>query len=163
MIFVNGVLISWRSKLQKVVSLSSAEAEFYACAEAVKEIPFIVQILQFIGIQVKTPVEVLVDNVGAIYMSQNQASSSRTRHMDTRYHFVNDMQANGFIKLRFVKSKKNVADIATKNVTGEIYESHVDTVTGERDFWLSSVDAIAESEDETVGEVEDRKGVGDRV
>ena len=38
MLFLNGVLISWRSKLQKVVSLSSAEAEFYACSEAVKEI-----------------------------------------------------------------------------------------------------------------------------
>ena len=43
MIFLSGVLIAWRSKLQKVVSLSSAEAEFYACAEAVKEVPFIVQ------------------------------------------------------------------------------------------------------------------------
>ena len=80
---MNGVLIAWRSKLQKVVSLSSAEAEFYACAEAVKEVPFIVQILRFLGVEVKTPVEVKVDNVGAIYMSQNQASSTRTRHMDT--------------------------------------------------------------------------------
>ena len=66
---MNGVLIAWRSKLQKVVSLSSAEAEFYACAEAVKEVPFIVQILRFLGVEVKTPVEVKVDNVGAIYMS----------------------------------------------------------------------------------------------
>ena len=76
---------------------------------------------------------------------------------------MNDLQANELIRLRFVKLKENVADIATKNVTGEIYESHMDTVTGERDFWLSSVDAIAKIEDETMGEFENRKGVGDQV
>ena len=163
MIFVNGVLVSWRSKLQKVVSLSSAEAEFYACAEAVKEIPFIVQVLKFMRIEVKTPIEVLVDNVGAIYMSQNQASSSRTRHMDTRYHYVNDLQADGLIKLRFVKSKRNVADIATKNVSGEVYEMHIDAVTGVRDYWLSEVDAMPKIEDSKVSKLENRKGVEDRI
>jgi hypothetical protein len=52
MIFLNDVLISWRSKLQRVVSLSSAEAEFYACTEAVKEVPFIKQLLEFLGVKV---------------------------------------------------------------------------------------------------------------
>jgi hypothetical protein len=58
MIFLNGVLISWRSKMQRVVSLSSAEEEFYACAEAVKEVPFIKQLLEFLGIKVSLPIEV---------------------------------------------------------------------------------------------------------
>ena len=135
MLFLNGVLISWRSKLQKVVSLSSAEAEFYALSEAVKEIPFVIQVLEFLGIQVKKPVEVMVDNVGAIYMSQNQVGSSRTRHMDTRYYYVNDMQDEGMIKVGFVRSEKNVSDVATKNVTGETQDKHIDTITGERDYW----------------------------
>ena len=136
MIFLNGVLICWRSKLQKVVSLSSAEAEFYACSEAVKEIPFIIQILEFVGAKVKKPVEVMVDNVGAIYMSQNQVGSSRTRHMDTRYYYVNDLQEDGMIKVMFVRSEDNVADVATKNVTGEIQDRHIDRITGDRDYWM---------------------------
>ena len=135
MIFVNGVLISWRSKLQRVVSLSSSEAEFYACSEAVKEIPFIVQVLEFMGVKVKKPVEVKVDNIGAIYMSKDQISSGRTRHMDTRYHFVNDMQKEGLIDVSFVPTKKNVADVATKNVTAEVMESHNDLITADRDYW----------------------------
>ena len=135
MLFLNGVLISWRSKLQKVVSLSSAEAEFYACSEAVKEIPFVIQILEFLGIEVEKPVEVMVDNVGAIYMSQNQVSSSRTRHMDTRYHYVNDIQDDGVIKVKFVRSEDNVSDIATKNVSSEIMRRHEPTMLADKDFW----------------------------
>ena len=137
MIFLNGVLIAWRSKLQKVVSLSSAEAEFYACAEAVKEVPFIVQILRFLGVEVKTPVEVKVDNVGAIYMSQNQASSTRTRHMDTRWFYVNDLQDDGLIIVKFVRSEDNVSDVATKNVSADTMEKHIDTITAERNYWNS--------------------------
>ena len=140
MIFLNGVLIAWRSKSQKVVSLSSAEAEFYACAEAVKEVPFIVQILKFLGVQVKTPVEVRVDNVGAIYMSQNQASSTRTRHMDTRWFYVNDLQDDGMIIVKFVRSEDNISDIATKNVTVETMKRHIDALTAQRDYWMKDSD-----------------------
>ena len=135
MLFLNGVLISWRSKLQKVVSLSSAEAEFYALSEAVKEIPFVIQVLEFWGIQVKKPVEVMVDNVGAIYMSQNQVGSNRTRHMDTRYYYVNDLQDDGLIKIKFVCSEDNVSDVATKNVTPEVLNNHLEKITAVRSFW----------------------------
>ena len=62
-------------KGQKVVSLSTAEAEFYACAEAVKEVPFIAQILLFLGISVELPIRVRVDNVGAIFMSDSPLGS----------------------------------------------------------------------------------------
>ena len=144
MIFLNGVLISWRSKLQKVVSLSSAEAEFYACTEAVKEVPFILQILRFLGIEVKTPVEVRVDNVGAIYMSQNQASTSRTRHMDTRWFYVNDLQDEKVIIVKFVRSEHNISDVATKNVTAEMMNSHIDVITAERDYWMRKPEAHGE-------------------
>ena len=86
------MLVSWRSKKQAVVSLSSSEAEFYALAEAAKEIPFVIQVLMFLGVPVETPVEVFVDNIGAIFMTENASSTSRTRHMDMRYFYVNDLQ-----------------------------------------------------------------------
>ena len=126
--------------------MSSAEAEFYACAEAVKEVPFIIQILKFLGIQVKTPVEVKVDNVGAIYMSQNQASSTRTRHMDTRWFYVNDLQDEGMIVVKFVRSEDNVSDVATKNVTAETMERHIDALTAGRDYWKGDNDEDEEDD-----------------
>ena len=140
MIFLNGVLISWRSKLQKVVSLSSAEAEFYALSEAVKEIPFIVNVLEFVGIKVKKPIDVYVDNVGAIYMSKSQVGSSRTRHMDTRFYYVTDYQEAGVINVKFVRSELNVADIATKNVTADIQNRHVDRLIADKEFWAHGGD-----------------------
>ena len=140
MIFLNGVLICWRAKTQRVVSLSSAEAEFYACSEAVKEIPFIAQILLFLGIPVELPVKVKVDNIGAIFMTENTSSSNRTRHMDTRWHFVNNLQNDDkLIKVEFTPSASNLADGVTKNVTGEIYQSHLDSYAAEKDYLLEDV------------------------
>ena len=127
MLFLNGVLICWRSKSQKVVALSSSEAEFYACSEAVKEIPFVVQILIFLRVPVELPVDVWVDNIGAIFMAENSTSSSRTRHMDTRYRFVEQLQKDDLISVKFVPTAKNLSDGNTKNVTGEIQDAHKGT------------------------------------
>jgi hypothetical protein len=132
-IFLNNVLIEWRSKSQKVVSLSSSEAEFYACAEAVKEVPFIAQILLFMGIPVDLPVKVKVDNVGAIFMAENKTSSSRTRHMDTRWWYVNQLQEEDkLIKVEFVRTKDNASDVGTKNVTVDIYKTHTERMIKEK-------------------------------
>ena len=138
MLFLNGVLIAWRSKAQRVVALSSSEAEFYACGEAVREIPFVVQILLFIGVPVKLPIEVWVDNIGAIFMSENATSSHRTRHMNTRYRYVEQLQDEGLIKIKFVPSAKNVADIATKNVNGATLRAHEGKLVADRSFVESS-------------------------
>ena len=124
-IFLCGVPIAWRSRGQKVVSLSSSEAEFYACAEAVREVPFIAQILLFLGINIELPVKVWIDNVGAIFMTENKSSSSRTRHMDNRFWYVHQLQEeDGLIKVNFVRTKENVSDIGTKNVNAETYDTH---------------------------------------
>jgi predicted RNA-binding protein with TRAM domain len=134
MLFVNGVLVGWRSKKQKVVSLSSSEAEFYALAEAVKEIPFIIQVLAFLGVPVETPVTVCVDNIGAIFMIENPSSSSRTRHMSTRYFYVMDLQNDKVIIVKFIGSAENLANIATKNVLVQVHEQHIDKVTVEQSY-----------------------------
>jgi hypothetical protein len=66
--------------------LSSSEAEFVAMSEAVKEIRFIYYLLSGMGIDVKIPIIVRSDDVGAIFMAENSSSGVRTRHIDTRYH-----------------------------------------------------------------------------
>ena len=121
-IFLNEALIAWKSKAQSLTALSSSEAEFYACAEAVKEIPFIAQTLLSMGISVELPVNVWIDNVGAIFMSENQTTSPRTRHMDCRWWFVSDLREQGLIKIQFVRTKENLSDIGTKNVDKETYD-----------------------------------------
>ena len=123
--FLCGVPIAWRSKQQKTVALSSSEAEFVAASEAVKDILFVVQVLESLNIAVEKPVTVRVDNMGAIFMSGNNSSSARTRHVDTRWHFVRELVEDKVIEVVFVRSKDNKSDMYTKNLNGELFDNHV--------------------------------------
>jgi hypothetical protein len=106
------------------VALSSPEAEFYVMSEATKEMKFIVQVLISMGIPVKLPVIVRVDNVEVIFMSENFLKSSRTKHTDTRYHFVREFVKEGFVKIIFARSEDNTSGPFTKNTPGSIYDKH---------------------------------------
>ena len=129
-IYLLGVPICWRSKGQKGVTLSSSEAEYVAMSEAVKEIRFIYYLLSGMGVQLKLPIVVRCNNVGAIFMAKNSSSGVRTRHIDTRYHFVREHVVDEFIKIIFVKSNENVADMFTKNIGKEIYDKHMKRFLG---------------------------------
>jgi len=125
-VYFMGVAVAWRSKAQRSVALSSTEAEYYAVSEVVKEIKFIVQVLEFLEAPVKYPVRVHVDNIGAIFLANNKTTGARTKHIDVRYHFVREYIKEGKVLIEFVRSEDNDADLMTKNVTGEIYERHSD-------------------------------------
>ena len=118
------VLVMCRSKQQGSVSWRSSEAEFVSVGELAKEICFVIQILLSIGIPVQMPVTIMVDNMGAIFMSKNATSSSRTRHMDVKWRYVNDLSDDKVIELVFVRSEDNWSDMQTKNVSGDIYDRH---------------------------------------
>jgi hypothetical protein len=137
-IFLLGAPILWRSNAQASVALSSTEAELYALSEAAKEIKFIVQVLISLGIPVKLPVIVRVDNVGAIFMSENSSTSSRTKHVDTRYHFVREFVEEGFVKIIFVRSEDNNSDPFIKITPGNIYEEHTAKSVAQKEQMLNS-------------------------
>ena len=96
-IYLRGVPVSWKSRGQKSVTLSSTEAEFVAMSEAAKEIKFIVQVLESMKQTVEFPIVVRVDNVGAIGLANNLSTSQRTKHIDVRYHFVREFVEEKFI------------------------------------------------------------------
>ena len=123
-IYLQGAPVCWRSKAQKGVTLSSSEAEYVAISDAVKEIKFLYFLLQNLGIALDLPIVVKTDNIGALFMSQNSSTGVRTRHVDTRYHFIRENIEDGIIKMEFVKSLDNDSDIFTKNVNHESYEKH---------------------------------------
>ena len=120
-IYVCGIPIAWRSKRMKSVVLSTTEAEYMALSEVVKELKFIVQLLQTMNIEVELPITVHVDNVGAIWLSNNHTTSDRTKHIDVRTSFVKEYQEDGKIIIKFVKTEESEADIVTKNTTNVIF------------------------------------------
>jgi hypothetical protein len=85
------------------------------------------------GIPVKLPVIVRVDNVGAIFMAENVTMSGRTKHVDIRYHYVREFVEEGFVKIILVRTADNYADQFTKNVTGSIYDAHVKTFLSKKE------------------------------
>jgi hypothetical protein len=122
--------VYWRSKAQRGVKLSSSNAEYIAISEVVKEIKFIYYLLREIGIEVNLPITVKTDNVGAMFMAQNASSGVRTRHIDTRYHYVRENSEEGIINIKFFKSIEKDPDIFTKNISQEIYDKHVTKFLG---------------------------------
>ena len=129
-VYLQNVPVCWRSKAQRGVTLSSSKAEYVAMSEAVKEIKFLYFLLRDIGIEVELPIVVKTDNIGALFMSQNSSTGVRTRHVDTRYHFIRENVEDGIVRVEFVKSCDNDSDIFTKNVSQEIYEKHVKKFLG---------------------------------
>jgi SPX domain protein involved in polyphosphate accumulation len=100
-----------------------------------KEIKFIAQTIESIGIKVKYPITVYVDNVGAIFMSENVTATKQTRHVHTRYRFVHEEVEDGRIIVRFVKTEDNKADPFTKNVKLEVYEKSISSyMIGKQQF-----------------------------
>ena len=120
-IYVGYYLISWKSRAQRSVLLSSTETEYYAVSEVSMEIMFIKNLLEFLGISIDFPITVNCDNVRAIFLSQNAKNNNRTKHIDIRAHYVCQFIKDGILKIVFVKSADNEADVFTENVSNNIF------------------------------------------
>jgi len=118
------VPVFWRSHEQKSVTLLTTEAEYVACSEVLKEILFILHLLRHLQVKVQLPICVHVDSIGVIFLAENQISSERTKHIDTRYHFVRQYIRDGTVLVEFVHSCDNDIDIFTKNTTSEMHQRH---------------------------------------
>ena len=123
-IFLNEYLISWKSRGQKTVTLSSSEAEYVAVAEVCTEVLFIKTIMDFLGLEISLPITVLYDNIGAIYITNNPKNNGRTKHINVKYHFIREYVIDGTLQINFVRSEENFADPFTKNVSRDLYEKH---------------------------------------
>ena len=111
-------LISWKSKKQPTVALSICEAEYIALAAAVQEAKFLRRLLaDFQGKRKAESVTLHVDNQGAIALAKNPVHHQCSKHIDIKYHFVRNEILNEVIKLKYVPSQDNVADLFIKPVS----------------------------------------------
>ena len=110
-IYLLHVRVCWRLKGQRGGTLSRNKAEYVAISEATKEIKFIFYLLNDIGVDVKLPIVVKTDNIGAIFMPENSSIGVRTRHVDTRYHFIRENIEDGLIEIKFFRLRENDSDL----------------------------------------------------
>jgi hypothetical protein len=113
--------ITWQSKVQKTCALSSTEGEYMALAAACQEVKWLRQLLTELGFGPTGETIIYEDNQACIKLSENPHAHGRTKHIDVRHHFIRELIAQGEVKIEYVPSKSNIADIFTKGVTGKLY------------------------------------------
>ncbi|SOV04648.1 uncharacterized protein UDID_17159 [Ustilago sp. UG-2017a] len=114
-VFVCGNLVAWKSALQRCTALSAVEAEFVAATEAAREILFFKHLFKTVGIDVGIPT-IFSDNTGTIQVSKDPAQHWKLKHIDTKYHFIRDNVQDGKVKIKYINTADNLADLFTKPV-----------------------------------------------
>jgi hypothetical protein len=113
-ILLNGNVVAWGSKKQKTVAMSTAEAEYMGMSAATEEFMWMRQFLEEIGLKYEKPIILRTDNTTARIIATGEVSSTRTKHIDIRYHQVRDEIERGDIRVEWVSTEKQLADILTK-------------------------------------------------
>ena len=110
---IGSSIISWKTKKQDTVALSSTEAEYRAMTKVLKEMKWVKGLLHDFGISTG-PMTLRCDNQSAIYLTANPVFHERTKHIEAECHFIRDHIINGTIITKHVTSVDQLADILTK-------------------------------------------------
>ena len=112
--FVWGNLVTWRSKKQSVVARSSAEAEYRALAQGICEGIWIKRVLSELGQTSSSPILMMCDNQATISIAKNPMHHDMTKHVEIDKHFIIEKMTSETVKLNYVPTKHQTADILTK-------------------------------------------------
>jgi hypothetical protein len=127
---LGGAAISWASKLQPTVALSSAEAEYMSLSAGVQEAIHLRQLMSDLGFPQRGPTVIYEDNQGCIALSENPVMHKRTKHIDVRHHFIRERVESGDIALKYVATKDQLADLLTKALKRDVFQRLREIVMG---------------------------------
>ena len=113
---LNGSPISWDSRKQKTVALSTIEAEYMAMSECAKESVYLQRFLHELGFNDLAVLTMYCDNRSAIKLAENPVYHSRSKHIDIRHHFVRDMLKDKLFIVKHIATENQVADFLTKGL-----------------------------------------------
>ena len=119
---LSGSPISWSSKKQTVVALSTSEAEYIAACEAACQALWISSLLEELKVFTSEAVDLLVDNKSAIDLAKNHVSHDKSKHIDIKFRFLKDQVSKGKIRLQHCRTEKQLADIMTKSLKSERFK-----------------------------------------
>src|SRR5579871_5729126 len=113
-----GRVISWSSKLQETVALSSTESEYMAATQASREVIWFGKLLQEIRYSQDRRITImLADNQGSINLAKNPTQHARTKHIDIQHYFIREKVEEKKIELVYCSTDEMVADMLTKSVS----------------------------------------------
>jgi hypothetical protein len=110
---LHGGCISWSSRLQPTVAVSTTEAEYMAAAAAIKEALWLRTLMLDFGIKIGA-LDIRCDNQGAIRLLKHPIASARSKHIDVIYHFARERVARQEVKIQYCSTEHMIADCMTK-------------------------------------------------
>ena len=125
--YLGNNLVSWMSKKQNYVSLSTAEAEYIATRNCCTQVLWMKKLLHDYGI-LQDIMCVFCDNTSSINLSKNPVQHSKSKHIEIRYHFIQDLVEDKVVCLEFIHKDNQKADIFTKPLDGPRFESLCKTI-----------------------------------
>ena len=120
---IAGGAISWASRRQKTVSLSSTEAEYMALSETARELKWVSTFVADLGFAVRKPLTIYCDSESAMALSDTKGTihRRRTKHIDIRHHYIKERVEDGEIKLLHVPTSEMTADGLTKPLSAPLF------------------------------------------
>ena len=121
-IFFGNSCVSWKSRKQTCVALSTCEAEYVALSEGSKELLWLIQLTKDLELQQDLPIQIFEDNQATIKVAECGKSNFRMKHLDIKFHHIRELIKNKIIKLHHCSTEKMIADILTKPLARPKFE-----------------------------------------
>jgi hypothetical protein len=114
--------ISWLSKKQEIIALSSTAAEYISLAKAAEQAIFLKTLLEDFGVIQKNPIKIYQDNNGARFIATNKNNTKKSKHIEIKYHYVRDLIEKKLITVPYLATSEMPADMLTKPVSKVLME-----------------------------------------
>jgi len=119
--FLGENLISWASKIQATIAMSTAEVEYITAASCCTQLLWMKHHLEHYQISANS-IPIFCDNTTAICLSKNPILHSRSKHIEIKHHFIRDYVQKGILDIQFIDTEHQWADIFTKPLTIERFD-----------------------------------------
>ena len=122
-VYLNNHLVHWTSRKQSIVALSTTQAEYIAMSEVAREVLWLNQLIQQLKFKIASPPIIYGDNIITINeINKKQTSEKAGKHISIRYHHIKDEVLQKTMRICWIESEKNIADLFTKRFGRQRFE-----------------------------------------
>ncbi len=129
-VLLEGAPVIFKSSTQKLVALSVCEAEQSSGVLCAQDMLYCKNVLESMGLKVKLPMLLKMDNTGAVDLANNWSVGGGTRHVDVQQFFLRELKETKIMDICWIKGSENDTDVFTKNLDGPAFEKCIKTLVG---------------------------------
>ena len=122
--YLEGAIVKQYSKRMFIVVLSTTEAKLYLAVLTAQDMMFVYHVLLGMELQVKLPMILYCDNNGVVQLANNWSVRGKTRHVDIKQNFMQELKANGFLRVEWMSGTDLTSDMYTKNLLRSLFDHY---------------------------------------